>query len=122
MTKQASIALQGLELSVFLGWPSRERAQKQVVTLDVIIDFAAPPTACKTDQLDDTYCYDTLVNHIKQMADARSFRLIEHLGHEIYDLIKQFIQQAETKISIRLVKKPTIENLVGGVAFCYGDS
>lgn len=111
--------LKGLELSVNLGWTSGERAKQQSILLDATIDFAIPPLACTTDQLTDTYCYDQLIQQIKATIAVNSFRLLEHVTYEIYQLIKNFIQ-ADTKINIQVTKKPAIANLAG-VTFCYSD-
>lgn len=116
----SSIAIQGLELDVNLGWTQGERATQQTVVTDVQIHFVAPPRACTTDQLDDTHCYDSLIASIKSHVAAREFRLIEHLGHEVFQLIKQTLPLG-TRVQLRLTKKPTIVNLTGGVAFCFGD-
>ena len=119
MNHYASITLQGLELSVNLGWPQGERVKQQTVTIDVTIRFANIPLACTTDHLEDTYCYDTLIAAIKNQLAPRHFRLLEHLGHEIYTIVKQTVTAA--RVQVRVVKKPAIVNLTGGVAFCYGD-
>ncbi|EKD72379.1 MAG: dihydroneopterin aldolase [uncultured bacterium] len=120
MKNHAYITLNGLELSVNLGWPQGERIKQQMITADVTLFFAAPPTACVTDQLADTYCYDKLVASIKTNLATRHFRLLEHLGHEIYQLIKQQIT-SDVRVQVHLTKKPAILHLTGGVTFCYGD-
>jgi dihydroneopterin aldolase len=76
--------------------------------------------ACTTDQLSDTYCYDTLVNTIKTSVATRNFRLLEHLGREIHQTVKNSLA-SDIKVSIRITKKPAILNLTGGVTFCYSD-
>ena len=120
MTKFASMTLQGLKLNVFLGWPQQERQQEQSVTLDVMISFIRPPVACLTDQLSDTCCYDTLTEEIKQVAATQKFRLLEHLGHCLYQTIKDYLT-VESTVSINITKKPDITDLTGGVTFSYGD-
>lgn len=120
MKKTTSIALRGLELPILLGWTEEERSKKQIIILDLDIHFVIPPKACATDQLEDTDCYDSLINHIKNAVSARSFRLIEHLAQEIFHLIKQFLQN-DNSVSLQITKKPPIANLMGGVTFIYGD-
>lgn len=117
---KTSLFLNGLELPVVLGWPEEERAQKQIVVLDIQIHFPKPPLACVTDNLVDTFCYDALVNSIKLRLAHEEFRLIEHLGHDIYQICKEHLTK-NVLLGIRLTKKPAIENLTGGVSFCYGD-
>jgi FolB domain-containing protein len=121
MTMYSSITLNNLELSVNLGWPQGERIKPQIVALDVTLHFLSLPSACMSDQLTDTYCYDQLIKTIKNSLSARNFRLLEHLAHEIYYIIKQALAP-DIKVNIRLTKKPAILNLTGGVTFCCGDA
>ncbi len=116
----ACIKLNSLALKVNLGWPHDERVRQQTVSLDVTIYFMKPPLACENDQLDDTFCYDQLIQHIKAFVLDRKFRLLEHLGHELHHAIQsQFT--THTPIAICLTKKPPIPDLIGGVTFCYSD-
>jgi dihydroneopterin aldolase len=121
MNPYSSIELQALELNVKLGWPKAERLTEQIVFVDVIIRFMHQPLACTTDQLADTYCYHHLINKLKEFVITRHFRLIEHLGYELYQLIKQAIPTT-IQLQLRITKKPLIAGLTGGVTFCYGDT
>lgn len=113
------IVLHGLELNVYLGWTEPERAQKQIVTVDLKIQFAQPPHACFSDALTDTYCYDELITHIQSQLAHQKFKLIERLGHTIYHLVKQNTQNI--LVALKLTKKPPILNLTNGVSFCLND-
>jgi FolB domain-containing protein len=105
---------------VFLGWPDSERAQQQIVIVDFSLRFAEPPAGCVSDQLQDTHCYDTLTTKLKDMLASGNFRLLEHLGHEIYQFIKTLVTTT-TLVNIRVKKLPPIANLKEGVFFHYGD-
>lgn len=118
----SSLHLKGLALDVHLGWPQAEREKTQAIILDIKLHFLQPPRACSTDDLEDTHCYDTLVQNIRHYLNQREFRLIEHLGKELYQFIKLQFSKQEASLTIRITKKPTISNLNGGVSFCYGDS
>ncbi len=118
--KLARIELNGLKLHVFLGWTPGERTRQQEVTLDVSFVFASLPRACHTDQLDDTICYDQITTIIKKVIAQREFRLIEHLGHELYQAIKRTLS-IPVKLELRLNKKPAITDLTKGVTFSLGD-
>jgi len=115
-----SINLNSLELSVKLGWPQDERLKEQIIRLDVVIRFLKPPKACQSDDLEDTHCYDALIEIIKQFVAARKFRLLEHLGSQIYTLIKKELSD-NAEARVKITKKPAILNLTDGVTFCYGD-
>lgn len=117
----SSIVLHDLELKLHLGWSESERLKKkQVVVVDIKLDFIHPPKACTTDNLYDTICYDKLISEIESAISPRKFLLLEHLGHEIYKTIKNNLNN-HVLIAIKVKKKPAIENLKKGVSFYYGD-
>lgn len=118
---KSSIVLQQLELSIHLGWPKIERLQKQTVHVDIHIHFSTPPEACTTDELDERTNYDTLSQKITHDLAKKSFRLIEHLGFEIYHLCKAFLPE-NCSTTICVTKYPSIPNLKGGVQFWFGDA
>lgn len=117
---QSHIILEELELYVHLGWPEIERASKQRVTIDIHLSFITPPEACRSDQLDDTVDYERLSNAIIEKIGTKTYRLIEHLGHEVYCLAKQMMSDAML-INIHVKKTPPIVALKGGVSFYIGD-
>jgi len=116
----SGIVLRGLEFPVYLGWPDAERAQPQIVVIDFNLQFPQPPHGCVSDELQDTHCYDTLTSSILEKISQRQFRLLEHLGHEVYQHLKSFVKEG-TKVNIRVKKLPPIAGLKGGVFFNYGD-
>jgi FolB domain-containing protein len=117
---QSSIWLKSLSLDVNLGWPEEERLTKQTVFVDIQLRFEQPPLACQTDDLSHTYCYDTLVNQLKINLLTRSFKLLEHLGYELFKLVKQSVG-TQTSVLITITKNPNIADLTNGVCFSYGD-
>lgn len=118
---KSSIVLHQLELYIHLGWPESERLQKQAVMADIHIHFTEPPEACITDELDERTNYDALTKKIIENITPKSFRLIEHLGFELYQLAKAFLPE-NTLTTICITKFPSIVNLKGGVQFRYGDN
>lgn len=114
------IILHQLELSVHLGWPDAERSSEQRVLLDIHLDFAHPPRACVSDNLADTFSYETLCDLIEKNITSKKFRLIEHLGYETYQLVKNALPK-DLLVTICVTKKPPIVNLTGGVSFWYGE-
>lgn len=112
------LSINGFELPVHLGWPDAERQQAQIIRIDLQIQFASPPKACVTDQLQDTFCYDKLLNHLHEKIDTREFRLIEHLAAEIHSLLQPLLP-SEAKLTVNLLKFPSINGLTGGVTFSY---
>jgi FolB domain-containing protein len=122
MKPHTRLTLHQLELLLSLGWTEAERLQKQIILLDITIDFNEPPTACMSDALEDTNCYDTLIKKIVETMTPKSFQLIEHLSYEIYQLIKSFLVQSEL-ITVTVTKKPVLSTptTLAGVSFSYGD-
>ena|SRR5690348_6474512 len=116
-----SIFLHKLELSVYLGWPEAERLNKQIIFIDIELKFPEPPKACLTDDLVDTFSYETLCNLIEQHVSLKTYRLIEYLGLDIYQLIKNALPNPMF-VNLWVTKKPPIIHLTGGVSFHYGDT
>lgn len=115
----ACLTVNGLELNINLGWPQAERQQQQTIIVDIIIQFNETPPACITDDLKDTFCYDELIKILKKNVVSRHFKLIEHVGYEMYQLVKSLLPDYAL-LQLSVTKKPAIENLTGGVRFCYG--
>ena len=66
------------------------------------------------------YCYDALTKLIQKQIALKSYRLIEHLGCEIYNIAKAFFSSHD-KIAVKIIKHPDIPGLTGGASFSYGD-
>lgn len=108
-----------LELGVFLGLPSEERARRQMVKLDIEILFPEVPGACNTDDINDTVCYHKLINSLRGELEDKKFQLIEHLTSEIYKTLARLLP-TNSKIAVSLTKHPQIQGL-GSVTFHYGE-
>lgn len=121
MTQKSYLQLNQLTLPVWLGWPNDERQKKQLVSLNIKLQFPSSPIGCQTDNLADTTCYAELVQTIQNNIENKHFRLLEHFAAEIYRMIQQILP-AGILISVEATKKPNITHLNGGVSFCYGDA
>jgi 7,8-dihydroneopterin aldolase/epimerase/oxygenase len=114
---QSVLELQRARLRVRLGWEAAERARPQAVDLGVRIEFAAPPRACRSDQLGDTVCYAALIERAQQACEGREFRLIEHLAQTLLEAVQALLPAAA---AVELtVSKPhaPVPALAGGVRF-----
>lgn len=116
----SGLQIKQFELRVVLGWPEAERMQPQSVLLDLYIRFPNEPLACHTDQLDDHFCYDLLTQKMQTFLNNRSFRLIEFLAREIYQVIKRDLPN-NAFVTIAISKHPPISAMKKGVQFWYGD-
>lgn len=120
MTMPCQMTLNRLELPVRLGWGSEERAGLQMVSFNITLIFPKEPKACHSDSLEDTFCYHSLTNQLRDALASQSFRLIEHLAREVYCRIKVMLPEG-MGIQVQATKKPAIKELSGGVSFTYGD-
>lgn len=116
----SSLTLNGLQLSVFLGVYPEEKIKPQPVSIDARVRFLEPPPACHTDRLEDTYCYDKIIKHLKENLSARRFQLVENLAQTLYELLKVYFPPGVV-LSVRITKQPSIPELTRGVTFEYGD-
>lgn len=116
-----SLSINQLTLAVSLGWPDHERLEKQTISLSFTVQFATPPLACNSDQLKDTVCYSLLIRDLRKLIETKTYHLIEHLGHDAYQHIKNHLQ-SEALVKVSVLKHPAIDGLMGGVMFTVGDA
>lgn len=100
---KTSLSLKNLIIPIHIGWSELEREKAQDITVNILIEFAVPPLACETDELEDTICYKTLSDKIRQYCTSREFKLIEYLGYQLYQFIKEQLS-LKTDITISIVK------------------
>jgi 7,8-dihydroneopterin aldolase/epimerase/oxygenase len=115
-----TLMINELKLPVHLGWEDIERVTAQMVSVDLCFFYQKPIAATTTDTLTDTFCYQTLIQHLKQQVHQRHFKLIEYLAHELYVIIKKTVV-ADYLLTVKVTKWPAISNLAGGVSFSCGD-
>ena len=63
--------------------------------------------ACQTDQLQDTVCYDQLIQFLNQQCFQKTYQLIEFACNDIFQTVRKFFDEKHilSKIRVRLVKK-----------------
>lgn len=117
----SSLRIKDLSLLVNLGVTSEERSQRQEVLVSVEIRFSSPPTGIKSDTLNQTICYSDISDKIRGYCLGREFQLIEKLGGDIYQLLRETTRN-EDLIFIQVHKvAPPVEGLRGGTIFGLGD-
>lgn len=119
MTTKSGLFINALEMELFLGWPNEERMRRQIVTLDIEIQFPALPKACTSDDLKDTVCYRELIEKLREKICSQKFHLIEHVTQEVYTTLKSLLP-TNCNLSVHLTKHPQIQGL-GSVTFNYHD-
>lgn len=94
--------IENLQLEVHLGWPEAERQNLQRVLINVTLQFSGLPKAAQSDDLADTVCYAEIADKLKRF-NGKTFKLIEHLGHECFEMIRALAKDAQ-KIEINVRK------------------
>ncbi len=110
-----------LSLNVNLGVRAEERAVPQEVRVSLELRFASPPMAEQTDELADAICYSALCKHLRRVASAKEYGLIEHLAAASLEVLQTHLEGRAT-IALKLQKvRPPIEGLLGGTSYTTGD-
>ena len=119
---QSGLDLKDIRLMMRVGHLEEERQTKQAMRLDITIRFDVPPHACKTDELQETICYDTLLSQVTSYCENNVFNLLEFLAQSLYVFIKSCCGDKD-RILVRVTKlHPPIAVLHGGACCFYGDS
>lgn len=77
--------MEGLQAQVLVGIYPRERAERQVVEID--LTFGVPDAAAQNDDIADTIDYDQVVTRIREVLLTQQFNLLETLGEFIVNLL-----------------------------------
>ena len=136
------LLISDLRLAVYLGCNINEKATKQTVSVDIVIQFLELPLGAKTDQLQDTVCYARMVEYIHRFLEIdidnqndttwingknhREFNLIEHLCVEIHKAIVTFLaanQFSDSLVTVMLNKQnPPVIGVNGNISFMISSS
>lgn len=115
------ITLNNLSAMVKLGLHNQERSEPQEILISLKFYFSDKPKGCLTDNIEDTICYYEASEIITNLIRNREFKLIEHIGHELYSVLRAEIDKT-VKIWVKIDKlNPPIENLKGSASFEYSD-
>ncbi len=121
LTPYSQLSLKKLRLLVSLGCSPEERQVLQYVSFDLEVRFIVPPQGCMTDSLEQTVCYAKLSQKIKEVCDRREYQLIEKLGWDIYQAVREDLPE-QSLLWLRATKEhPPVAHLEGGAAFSLGD-
>lgn len=107
---QQSLFLKSLEIYVSLGCSEEERAHKQMVKIDLELEFDQNYCASDTDNLEETICYYTLRNNIQKLCNDITCNLIEYLAKQIFNFISSNYQHVKVKY-FKLIKCPPVSQI-----------
>jgi 7,8-dihydroneopterin aldolase/epimerase/oxygenase len=81
-----TIFLEQVKVQTKLGVPDWERMIPQTIILDIEIGYDLSKS-CKSDSIDDTIDYGTVVARIRETLSQNSFKLVESLAEHICHFI-----------------------------------
>jgi dihydroneopterin aldolase len=95
-----TIELRGLELRGFHGVLEEERrdGQRFLVDVDLLPTDAA---AARTDRIEDAVDYRDVVAVVREVSDARAYRLLEALAVALVDALAERLQVAYVRVRVR---------------------
>jgi len=105
-----NLSLEDLTIPVKLGCSDEERRLPQTVIINLLLIYADFPVECKSDNIKDAVCYDTVTKLIQEFCAKKQFHLIEHLGYELHNMLKESINK-DVKIELSVSKRPPIANI-----------
>ena len=93
------IEIKGISSEIIIGIYDKERVNKQLVMVDVIV-MGNFNQACLTDSIDDTLNYETIENKVLTILKQNKKYLVESLGKEIADncLLEKNVNTVEVTI------------------------
>lgn len=115
-----TLRINSYEVWMSLGVTKEEQAQLQPVHFDITLHFEKSVKGCATDHLDDAINYAALVSHIKQVATARSFNLIENVCFITHQHLTDWVRKhgfSGELVTEALKVRPPVPSLQGGVKF-----
>lgn len=118
----ATLEIKKLILELNIGVEQEERNKLQDIEFNITINFAQPPKACTSNQINDTICYADLVEKIKIFCSNHSFKLIEHLCFKLYEYLTKDCLSLKDTLILQVCKNPPIENVKGKCCFTIKDS
>jgi dihydroneopterin aldolase len=119
---KSGLSLKDIRLMMHIGHLPEEREAPQAISIDLDIAFAKPPSAFENDQLEDTLCYDQLIQGLQVLCDKSRYQLLEHCAAQVYRHVKEQLNVDDT-VFVRITKcDPPIAVLQGGAQSFYGDS
>lgn len=117
----AILRLNQLMVTTRLGYHAYERAVPQQASVDVVLTYAELPSACQTDEVAETYCYDQLATTLKTVAAETEYQLIERLAYAMYECLRADLNGGD-KLWLQVTKvHPPVKGLQGGASFSIGE-
>ena len=101
-----------------LGCTQEEQSLTQPVLFNIEISFATKVLAEDTDRLPDSLDYVEITDLVKEIAEKKSYNMIEHLGFSVTETLQKKIgsQYPGSTLTVRTHKlRAPVKNLHDGV-------
>lgn len=115
------LSINDLILFAHLGCSSKERRMPQEIRFSIEMEFPTAPTGEKTDRLEDTLCYETVCETLRNFVKSRPFHLIEKMARECLSVLQKNYPSMGIRLTLHK-KTPPINGLEGGVKYTCGET
>lgn len=107
-----SLKIENLAIPVLLGVPDQERKMQQVIMINLEIKLK-DCLGMYTDKIEDAICYAGLSEEIYKFSCSKEFKLIEHYGYLLFELIKTLVSlvSKDNLIKLKISKSPPLTNM-----------
>lgn len=116
--------VEDIAMMAHLGYYDTERAKRQPISVTFRFYFPQTPE-CFGNDFGKFIDYQKIIEILDVMVREREYRLIEFLTHEIYNMIRDYLDRhdaADVKVWISLNKlKPDVPLMQGGAKYIYSD-
>ena len=112
-----------VRLWVRLGCSETEKAQRQMISLNLDIDYHTCPEGVPQDDIKGIVCYAELVHLITAHCQSKSFNTIEYLGQSVHQAITDHLSASNhpiESVKIEAYKtSPPVPTIHGGVKWTH---
>lgn len=101
---------------IHLGCSTDERSRAQEVKFSIDIYLPKSPKAEQSDSLSDAVCYAKVCEELREFVEGQEFQLVESLGRQSLDFIRDQFNLQSLKLCIHKVAPP-FDGIQGGVKY-----
>ncbi len=120
------MTIKAVKVSVTLGESEAERASKQDIEFDAIVQYDRKPEICEADK-GEFICYDKFCQELINYLKNNEFKYIEYMAEQLHHVAREYIDRTlkdntKTYISIKIKKcNPPVDFSIGEFSFIYSD-
>lgn len=111
---EAKILVKGIKVNLILGHYPEERTAPRPAIVDIELRPIGVERALKSDDLSDTFNYETALEIVNKLAAAKEYKLIESFVYDIFKEMKDLPRVGWVRV---LVEKPAAMDGCDSTAF-----